>query len=287
MSSCFLFKRYYFFILFVVQALISYKFDLGGLLMTFVSRRYLLTGLLFGGAIISFNTYANNQTSTDVKEFSLRLDRSRVILDKEVKGALLTVKNPHSYPILVQSRIIDEDKQTKTRKLLATPPLFRLNEGQNSKLRVYSNDLSSLPQDRETLFWLCTKGIPPTDEDVWAEENSEALKKSKATLGVNLAIEGCIKLIYRPENISPVNYDNGNEIQWSKDNGLLKAYNPTPNYQNIKKLIINKKEVEKPDYIPPFGLVEYKINTEGKIELEWSIITDLGGEGKTHNEIIK
>ncbi|ENC0564833.1 fimbria/pilus periplasmic chaperone [Escherichia coli] len=253
----------------------------------FISRATLLTSFLVCGTLAAFNAHADNQISTNVKEFSLRLDRSRVILGKEAMGALLTVKNPHSYPILVQSRIIEEDKKTKTNIFLTTPPLFRLNEGQSSKLRVYSKDISLLPQNRETLFWLCTKGIPPTEEDVWATENSEALKKSKTTLGVNLAVEGCIKLIYRPKGISSVNYDGGNEIEWSKDKGGLKAYNPTPNYQNIKKLTINKKEVDRPNYIPPFGIMEYKINTMDKVEIEWSVVTDLGGEGKVHNETIR
>ncbi|HGV3915793.1 TPA: fimbria/pilus periplasmic chaperone, partial [Escherichia coli] len=261
-------------------------FYIGGLSM-FISRKNLLISLLVGGALAASNSYADNKFSTHVKEFSLRLDRSRVILDKEAKGALLTVKNPHAYPILVQTRIIEEDKQTKTKKFLTTPPLFRLNEGQNSKVRVYSKDISSLPQDRESLFWLCTKGVPPTEEDAWAAENSEALKKSETTLGVSLAVEGCIKLIYRPKGISPINYSSGNEIEWSKDHGVLKAYNPTPNYQNIKKLIINKKEVERPDYIPPFSIKEYKINAVDKTEVEWSVVTDLGGEGKVHNETIK
>lgn len=48
---------------------------------------------------------------------------------------------------------------------------------------------TNLPTDRETLYWMNVKAIPPTDE-----KNTQ-----KNTL--QLALQNKIKLFYRPENL--------------------------------------------------------------------------------------
>ncbi|MCW3417785.1 fimbria/pilus periplasmic chaperone [Escherichia coli] len=73
----------------------------------------------------------------NVKEFSVKVDRSRLIAHESSHGSLLTIENSHKYPILVQTRIINEDKKGKSEHFIATPPIFRLNEGQKSKIRIY------------------------------------------------------------------------------------------------------------------------------------------------------
>ncbi|EEC6474646.1 molecular chaperone [Salmonella enterica subsp. enterica serovar 4,[5],12:i:-] len=223
----------------------------------------------------------------NVKEFSLKSDRSRLIFNENSRGALLTVENLHEYPMLVQTRIINEDKKEKTENLIATPPIFRLNEGQKSKIRIYRKNILNLPTDRETLFWTCTKGIPPTDKDLWAKENAESIEAKKFVLGVNLAVENCIKLIYRPKGISSVKFDSGRELAWSIKDGKLKVHNPSPNYMNLKHLSVNNSEVKSPEYVSPFSERVYDIKVAGGENINWSVITDFGGVGKEYYEKIK
>lgn len=235
----------------------------------------------------STTTHANEIEGVHVKEFSLKADRSRLIVNDSSRGVLLTFENNHEYPMLVQTRIIGEDKKSKVDNFIATPPLFRLNEGQKSKVRIYKQDTNNLPKDRETLFWTCAKGIPPTEKDIWAKENADSLKSRKVVLGVNLAVENCIKLFYRPQGVSSVNFESGRELVWSVKNGKLNAYNPTPNYINLNKLNIDNVEVNPPEFIPPFSEKIYDIKVSHSVKIDWNVITDLGGAGKTHHEEIK
>ncbi|EFI3189885.1 fimbria/pilus periplasmic chaperone, partial [Escherichia coli] len=223
----------------------------------------------------------------NVKEFSVKVDRSRLIAHESSHGSLLTIENSHKYPILVQTRIINEDKKGKSEHFIATPPIFRLNEGQKSKIRIYKKNTVNLPKDKESLFWTCTKGISPTEKDLWAKENAESKKNNKTVLGVNLAIENCIKLFYRPEGIPSVSFESGSEIVWSEKNGKLRAYNPTPNYMNLMKVTINNKTIKFPQHIPPFSEKVYDTYINGSENIEWTLITDLGGEGKRHHGTIK
>ncbi|HDD9874706.1 TPA: molecular chaperone, partial [Escherichia coli] len=231
--------------------------------------------------------YANEIERVHIKEFSLKADRSRLIVNDSERGSLLTYENPHDYPMLVQTRIIKENKDGKSENFIATPPLFRLNEGQKNKVRIYKKDTKDLAKDRETLFWICSKGIPPTEKDVWAKEDIESKKASQAVLGVTLAVENCIKLFYRPKGVPSVTFESGGDLVWTITNGKLKAYNPTPNYMNIKTILVNSLVVKSPEFISPFSEKVYDINVTSRENIEWSVITDLGGTGKVHHEKIK
>ncbi|GJH96754.1 chaperone protein caf1M [Escherichia coli] len=228
----------------------KYKFNSWGIMKKNVNIKLKTIALII--PCILTTAFANEKLEVNVKEFSIKSDRSRIIVNENSHGALLTIENTHEYPILVQTRIINEDKKQKTGDLIVTPPLFKLNEGQKSKIRIYKRNVSNLPKDRETLFWACTKGIPPTEKDLWAKENAENIQANKTALGVNLAVENCIKLFYRPKGIDSVKFDSGQDLIWSIKEGKLKAYNPTPNYMNLKELSVENSDVKFPTYVPPF-----------------------------------
>ncbi|HFM4614911.1 TPA: fimbria/pilus periplasmic chaperone, partial [Escherichia coli] len=57
---------------------------------------------LYGACIIN-NVYAEEQNI--IQKFEALLGRTRLIYNLSDKGAVLNVKNPQSYPILVQSKI--------------------------------------------------------------------------------------------------------------------------------------------------------------------------------------
>ncbi|AIF65142.1 molecular chaperone [Escherichia coli] len=232
-------------------------------------------------------SFANEKLEIKEKEFSLKLDRSRLIFNENSRGALLTVENSHEYPILVQTRIIDEDRKGKSESLIATPPLFKLNEGEKSKIRIYKKYISNLPMDRETLFWTCTKGIPPTEKDLWAVENAENIEAKKSSLGVNLAVENCIKVFYRPKGIPSVRFDSGKDLVWSIKGDKIKVYNKTPNYMNFKELTIGNRNIENPAYVPPFSERFFDIKIIEGENINWTVITDFGGESQIHHERIK
>ncbi|EOM5568934.1 fimbria/pilus periplasmic chaperone, partial [Escherichia coli] len=104
-----------------------------------------LKAIIFTFSTVSVTAFANEETiGMHVKEFSLKIDRTRLIISGNGRGSLLTFENSHDYPMLVQTRIISEDKKTKTENFIATPPLFKLNEGVKSKIRIYTNNVKNL-----------------------------------------------------------------------------------------------------------------------------------------------
>ncbi len=153
-------------------------------------------------------------------------------------------------------------------------------------MRIYGIDTTSLPKDRESLFWVCTKAIPPSEKDIWAEENNNNKMNNTSMLGVSLAIENCIKLFYRPTNTPSISYESGGNLVWSVKNKKLHAYNPTPNYINFNALYVNRIKIKKINAIPPFSERIFEQEITGTTKVEWNVITDLGGEGKKHNETI-
>lgn len=87
---------------------------------------------------------------------------------------------------LIQSWV-DDSKTEKEPGFCYPPPLFMLPTRKEASLRIMFLGKTNLPTDRETLYWMNVKAIPPTDE-----KNTQ-----KNTL--QLALQNKIKLFYRPE----------------------------------------------------------------------------------------
>ncbi|WP_170692593.1 molecular chaperone, partial [Escherichia coli] len=90
---------------------------------------------------------------------------------------------------LIQSWVDDSKTEKKSQDFVITPPLFMLPTRKEASLRIMFLGKTNLPTDRETLYWMNVKAIPPTDE-----KNTQ-----KNTL--QLALQNKIKLFYRPENL--------------------------------------------------------------------------------------
>lgn len=137
--------------------------------------------------------YATEQKlALNSKAFSVKLGATRVIYHAGTAGATLSVSNPQNYPILVQSSVKAEDKRSPA-PFMVMPPLFRLEANQQSQLRIVRTG-GDMPTDRETLQWVCVKAVPPENEP------SDTQAKG-ATLDLNLSINVCDKLIFRPDAV--------------------------------------------------------------------------------------
>lgn len=90
-------------------------------------------------------------------EAALTISSTRVIYDSDQKNVSLRVANPSSKPFAVQTWVNTlSDDQTTAVPFTASPPLFRLNAGKEQQVQI--NGLPhSLPQDRESLFFLMFK----------------------------------------------------------------------------------------------------------------------------------
>lgn len=224
--------------------------------------------------------YANSDnlnTEVNQKMFSLRLGATRVIYNINSPGASLSVQNVQDYPMLVQSEVFAEDKKS-TAPFIVTPPLFRLDAQQSSRLRIVRTEAGE--GDRETLQWLCVKGIPPKEDDKWAESHESKINNT-LSLQVRISISNCVKLFVRPEVIKGNSEDMAGQVKWQVAGKQLKGTNQTPFYINLSELKIGGRDVQTPHYIQPYSSYTYDL-PEGRsgTTVQWRVITDNGVNSK-------
>ena len=92
----------------------------------------------------------------------ISLGGTRLVFDGNKRETSITVINSDKHAWLIQSWIDRIDDVATDVPFLVTPPLFRLNEEQNNLLRIVRTS-DNLPADKESMYWLNVKSIPPTD----------------------------------------------------------------------------------------------------------------------------
>ncbi len=222
------------------------------------------------------------QMETFARVFSLHLGETRVIYNPDSAGSSMSVINDQDYPILVQSEVLTESRKAKA-PFVVTPPLFRLDALQSSRLRIVRTG-GGFPTDRESLQWLCVKGIPPKDGDKWGDGKSE--KAGKVSLQMQFSINSCIKLFVRPSTVKGHSEDVAEKIEWQKVGNKLKGINPTSFYINLSKLKIGGKALEQ-HYIAPFSFYEFDLPAGAAGKVQWAVITDYGGVSRQFESELK
>ena len=160
--------------------------------------------------------------------------------DKEANLSVANTVNDH-IPYLIQSWVSEYGGTDEaTEKFIVTPPLFRLDPGNQNMLRIMAVQTNQLPTDRESLFTINVKAIPAKSN----ESNKENV--------LQIAIKTSIKLFYRPEGLPGTLIDAARGIVWSSKQGQLIFENPSRYNLVVSKLVINGQEQKgMPDVITP------------------------------------
>jgi len=263
-----------------------------------IMKKKLLFGLMklclvWMGGVITASAVTNDASSVNnIKivnnEFGVVIGRNRVIYPLDSRGVSLSVENTQEYPVLVQSKILNEDEKT-TGKFIVTPPLFRLDSKQRNALRINQTS-TDFPRDRETLQWLCVKGIPPSDSDLWREDDTKGKDTVKnndgMTVEIQFSIDNCIKLLARPTQLKAKPAEFGQELKWNLRSGRLVAENPTPYYMNLGSVSYSGVKI-RPHYIAPYSTWSFDLpkNLKQAGPVTWEVINDFGGLGKPLTQI--
>lgn len=233
--------------------------------------------------VAAVEKYSDIETNT--KEFSMLLGASRLIYNPSSAGESLTVSNTHDYPILVQSRTFAEDMKSKS-SFVVTPPLFRLDAQQQNRLRIIRVG-GDFADDRESIQWLCVKGIPPKEGAFWAKDGKPEVAKKKVSLNVQLSVESCIKLIVRPGSITGHPDDVASSLVWYHEGNQLKVVNNTPFYMNLSSLKVGGEDLHDIHYVPPLSFYNFTLPKGIQGKVSWSVINDYGGVSKTYQSDIQ
>ncbi|NJZ74395.1 fimbria/pilus periplasmic chaperone [Escherichia coli] len=235
------------------------------------------------GFITSTVSAAPSNISVSGKQYGVTLGESRVIYPLDSAGVMVSVNNPQEYPVLIQTRVLDEEKSAKA-PFVVTPPLFRLDAKQRSSLRVTQTG-GSFPHDKESLQWLCVKGIPPKDGDLWADgKKNEKNVDSSVGISLQIAIDNCIKLMVRPSELKGNPSQFAGELSWKVEGQKLIAENPTPFYMNLGKITFGGKDLP-PHFVPPKAKWSFELpkGLSGQKDVSWQVINDQGGLSQTYS----
>ncbi|WP_250666117.1 fimbria/pilus periplasmic chaperone, partial [Escherichia coli] len=99
------------------------------------------------------------------------------------------------------------------------PPVSRLEPAQEKVLRIIHTKGVSLPDDRESVFWLNIKNIPPS-------------ASNKAANSLEIAVKTRIKLFWRPKALENVSMKNPwqHKVTLTRNGQDFTVNNPTPYY---------------------------------------------------------
>jgi P pilus assembly chaperone PapD len=96
-------------------------------------------------------------------------------------------------------------------------------------------------------------------------------------IDVNMLVNTCQKLIYRPNSIAKKSREVGSDLKWSLSNNKLKSENPSPYYITFYNFNIDGVEIDTQDYIKPHSYVVFDKVKFKKGKISWSVIEDYGG----------
>ncbi len=254
--------------------------------------RTTLTGVLLSMMLPVFAVQSSEEGTKNIpvvsgtKVFELKLGASRVIYHPDSAGAEIAVTNPQDYPILIQGKVYNEDKKTPA-PFIVTPPLSRLEAGQQSRLRIILTG-GNADDNRETLQWFCVGGIPPKDTDVWAQdEKSRSSNSSQVQLHMEVSAHECIKLLTRPSGVKGSPMDNASDLEWHRQGKQLIVTNPSSFYMNLTSVSVGGKAVPDIDYVAPGASRHFKLPEGAAGQVQWKIITDEGGESHAFQSVLK
>lgn len=200
---------------------------------------------------------------------SVNIGGTRVIFSGAQKEASLPVMNGDKINYLMQTWIEYPGKNSQKVPFVVFPPLFKLSAGGQSAIRIMRNEVT-LPDDRESYFWLNVKAIPAT-----ARAGSNQLQ---------ITVRTRMKLFYRPTSLKPGNNDFFKKVIYRRVKDGVVLSNPTPYYINFYNLSVNGASVPEADMIAPFSDAKFKLSASpdnNRLNVRLSVINDSGVKSAT------
>ncbi|MGL6116699.1 fimbria/pilus periplasmic chaperone [Plesiomonas sp.] len=200
---------------------------------------------------------------------AVSIDRTRVIFDAKNSAMGITLNNNSDKdPYLAQSWIEDDKGNKSVDQIVVLPPLQRIEPKSKAQIKFQAlPGAIQLPQDRESVFYLNVREIPP---------------KTKKQNSLQIALQTKIKLFYRPSSISVSKSDRPwqEKITIKHSNGIAVAVNPTPYYITVVEAKSQsnaaKNKSFEPFMVAPFSEAPIKsLSLKGEPVLTY--INDYGG----------
>lgn len=210
---------------------------------------------------------------------SVVITGTRVIYPGDAQGKIVQITNQDPFPNVVQTWIDTNDSasmpETAKAPFWVNPPVARIAPGNGQTLRIIYTG-SSLPQDRESLFYLNVLQIPP--------RNSANFGKNQ----VLLMLRNRLKLFYRPVALASGSERLPEKLRFSlvQEHGAwrVQVKNLSGYYASFSSATLSVGERRwqlLPSMISPLGQTEWSAAKpsdlpSGKAQLNAQLINDFG-----------
>lgn len=208
---------------------------------------------------------------------SVVMTGTRVIYPAAQKERTLQFANQASTPYVVQLWV-DEKAQNSSREeakspFVVTPPVFRINAGEGQVARLMMVDPASVPQDKESVYYLSFSQIPGVKQGEM--EMNQLL----------IMVVNRLKVFYRPSGLEPVPNNIGNSLEYGWEGKGLKIHNPTPYHASVSNVEVTVNGKSYPfsniDMVAPFSTVVWEAPSDlprnaGKKSIKIGVVNDFG-----------
>ena len=182
----------------------------------------------------------------------VNVDRTRIIFNAGESSQTLNLKNGVEYPSVVQIWSDDGDlmqsPELSTAPIFAMPPMMKLSPDEQRAIRLVLTSRQSLPEDRESLYWLTIYQIPALSRQTGGAEQ-------KILLPLRLRL----KVFIRPAALDAPQPEDVHKLRFVVRDRQLTVENPTAWYMSLRLQFANKVKVDDV-LVAPFGSQPLTLN---------------------------
>lgn len=195
---------------------------------------------------------------------------SMLIFDGRKGSTFYRIDNSDArLPWLVQAWVENVDEK-RTDAFTSVPLVFRVEPSSTFTVRIVKRD--TVPEDRETLYWVVSNALPG------GERREQKAEDGKITAQLSLAYRYKVPMIYRPEALTG-KPQQPESLQWRVAGEKIIAHNPTPyvvqlNYVNAGGKRYQGKGVSW--FISPEKTVTVDVSTGAGSRIKYGVVNDYG-----------
>ncbi|HHQ6572971.1 TPA: fimbria/pilus periplasmic chaperone [Serratia fonticola] len=192
---------------------------------------------------------------------------TRLIYPSDTKQISVSVRNTDANLAFLIQPWVEDSNGNKTSDFVITPPLSVLKPKNENSLRIIYTG-PTLPKDRESIFWLTVKAVPPLNE------------KESGKNVLQLASANRIKIFYRPVGLTTAVQDAPDMLTAKRVGQDIILSNPSPYFITLVNVFLGGEKLGS-IMVPPKDSVKLKSqNSASSGQLKFQTINDYGAQTK-------
>ncbi|WP_075182092.1 fimbria/pilus periplasmic chaperone [Pantoea sp. 1.19] len=192
------------------------------------------------------------------------LGATRVIYPADARQVSLPIINNSLKDRYLINAWVENGQEQKVKNFVVTPPLFVSEANSENTLRIVYLG-GSLPEDRESVFWLNVKAIPSVEKSAVDGKNV-----------LQLAVLSRIKLFVRPAGLGTPPENLADRLRFQRQRDRLVLNNPTPFYLSVVNLRLGSTPLANV-MVPPHGNASVALPGAAQGRITFQTVNDYGG----------